>query len=144
MFSNQSRDQLRKFYFDVWRKHNAGQPLEPVEAMIADIIRQHPEYHGLLADEDTAIDRDYLPEADSTNPFLHMGLHAALREQVEAQRPPEAARVFQRLTQAGGDAHEAEHRMMECLAEALWQAQRAGTMPDESAYTECLEGLSPR
>jgi hypothetical protein len=31
--------------------------------------------------------------------------------------------------------------MMDCLAEALWQAQRNGTLPDQQAYTDCLQRL---
>jgi len=31
--------------------------------------------------------------------------------------------------------------MIECLGRALWEAQRAGTQPDESAYLECLQRL---
>jgi hypothetical protein len=32
--------------------------------------------------------------------------------------------------------------MMQCLSEALWQAQRNNAMPDESAYLACLKRLS--
>jgi hypothetical protein len=31
--------------------------------------------------------------------------------------------------------------MMECLSEAIWQAQRHNTMPDEAAYLACLKKL---
>jgi hypothetical protein len=31
--------------------------------------------------------------------------------------------------------------MMECLGQALWEAQRKGQAPDEAAYLECLKAL---
>jgi hypothetical protein len=40
--------------------------------------------------------------------------------------------------------HEAEHRMIEKLGEALWLSQRNGVPPDETAYRESLERLLER
>ena len=75
------------------------------------------------------------------NPFLHMGLHLALREQLGTNRPAGIALVHQRLMQRGVEAHAAEHRMMGVLGETLWQAQRAGRAPDERQYLEALQRL---
>jgi hypothetical protein len=63
-----------------------------------------------------------------------MGLHLAVRDQVATDRPAGIRAVLQMLTGTLGSAHAAEHRMIECLAEALWNAQRSGLPPDESAY----------
>ncbi|MFI4921895.1 MAG: DUF1841 family protein [Gammaproteobacteria bacterium] len=38
-----------------------------------------------------------------------------------------------------GDAHAAEHTMLECLGEALWRAQRENRLPDEQAYLACIK-----
>ena len=68
------------------------------------------------------------------NPFLHMGLHLAVREQLIVDRPP-GVRDLQRQLQARyGDAHRAEHALMEALGEELWTAQRDGRAPDERQY----------
>jgi len=29
--------------------------------------------------------------------------------------------------------------LLECLAETIWQAQRANTVPDQALYLECVE-----
>ena len=142
MLFNSDRDSLRRFYVDAWTKAQAGEPLTPMEAQVADVVAQHPEYQGVLEDPDRALGREYLPEQGETNPFLHMGLHLALREQVATDRPAGVAEVHQRLARRLGGAHEAEHAMMECLAEALWQAQRDGRPPDESAYLAALKRLA--
>jgi hypothetical protein len=128
-------------YFDAWQKQNNRQPLQPVEAQIADIITLHPEYHSLFADAGKVLDKDWLPEQGSTNPFLHMGLHLAIREQVSTDRPTGIRAAHQALSVRMGEVHEAEHRMIECLAEALWNAQRSGQPPDEQAYLMKIQQL---
>ena len=137
----QDRDEIRRSYLTAWQKACAGEELDPTEQAIADVVAKHPEYQALLSDPDTALAKDYTPEQGETNPFLHMGLHLALREQVGTDRPTGIRPLHARLASRLGDEHEAEHRMMECLGEALWEAQRSGRAPDEGAYLECLKGL---
>ena len=67
-------------------------------------------------------------------------MHMALREQVGTDRPAGIRRIHSGLSRQHG-AHDAEHRMMEALGRALWEAQRAGTAPDERRYLEDLERL---
>jgi len=106
------------------------------------VIQAHPEYHALLEGEDRALARDFLPEHGETNPFLHLGLHLAILEQVATDRPPGIRALYQRVAQGSGDAHRAEHRIMECLGQSLWEAQHAGRPPDEQGYLACLRRLA--
>ena len=140
-FHDQDRGGLRRHYLEAWRRHRAGLPLEPLQHQLVALIEQHPEYHGLLEDDPEALARDWTPESGKANPFLHLGLHLAVREQVATDRPAGIAAVHRELARRIGDVHEAEHRMLECLGEALWQAQRSGTAPDEAAYLESLRRL---
>jgi len=140
-FAGQSRDQLRRMYLDAWRKFSAKQPLEPLEKQLAAVIAEHPEYVQWLEAGEAAIAAEFTPERGQPNPFLHMGFHLALREQVATNRPAGITDIHQRLATKLGDAHAAEHAMLEPLAEALWEAQRANRMPDEQAYLEKLRGL---
>jgi hypothetical protein len=134
LFESHTRDQLRQTYADAWRKHVAHSPLTPLEAMITDVIGAHPEYQGVVSDANTAMAFESGGSTGAENPFLHMGLHLAVREQVSIDRPP-GVRELHRLLQARyGDLHRAEHALMEALGEALWQAQRAGKPPDEGYY----------
>ncbi|MFW6348984.1 MAG: DUF1841 family protein [Thiohalospira sp.] len=137
----QDRDEIRQSYLTAWQRAQAGEALDPTQRAIADVVADHPEYQTLLSDPETALARDYTPEQGETNPFLHMGLHLALREQVGTDRPTGIRPLHARLAGRLGDEHEAEHRMMECLGQALWEAQRSGRAPDEAAYLECLKGL---
>ncbi len=143
IFSN-DRQQLRDFYFNVWRKHKNQQPLEPLETQLLRIMLKHPEYHSLFDEPDKHRDQDYFAELGQTNPFLHMGLHVAIQEQIEIDRPSGIAQIYQQLCHKLHDPHTAEHEMMSCLTEYLWQLQQqpAQQSPaDESAYLACLRSL---
>ena len=139
MFS-QDRSELRQVFLDCWKTKQDGRPLDALQQMIVSVIEQHPEYHRLLETQDS-LDRDYHAAQGETNPFLHMSMHIALIEQITTDRPAGIRQVHQRLTEALGSAHDAEHRMMQCLSEAIWQAQRNNQPPDESAYFTCLKKL---
>ena len=141
LFAGESREQMRRRYLEAWRKFSARAVLEPLEAQIAAVIAEHPEYIGWLESGDAALLAQFTPEGGRENPFLHMGLHLAIREQVATDRPPGIARVHRELASRSTDAHEAEHRMIEPLAETLWEAQRNGRAPDEAQYLERLQRL---
>ena len=143
-FHDQDRSSLRRMYVDAWRKHREARPVEPVEDQIVRVVELHPEYAALLESGEASLDRDYTPEGGQTNPFLHMGLHLAIREQVSTDRPAGIAGLHRALLARLGDAHAAEHAMINCLGEALWQAQRSGRPPDEAAYLESLRRLTTR
>lgn len=133
-FDPYSRDQLRQGYLDAWQKHLSGAILSPLEALIATVIGLHPEYQPVLEDAHRAL--ALAPPQGGDNPFLHMGLHIAVREQLAIDRPPGVRAMHARLQTASGDAHRADHVLMEALAETLWEAQRAGGAPDETRYLQ--------
>jgi hypothetical protein len=129
-----TREQLRQSYADAWRKQLDRTPLTPLESMIADVIGLHPDYQALVEDSAAALGFEANPASSAENPFLHMGLHLAVREQVAIDRPPGIKALRQTLEARLGDAHDAEHALMEALAETLWEAQRDGRAPDENQY----------
>ena len=93
LFAGEGREQLRRRYLEAWRKFSARELLEPLEAQLAAVIAEHPEYIGWLESGDAALLADFSPAAGRENPFLHMGLHLAIREQVATDRPPGIARA---------------------------------------------------
>ncbi|MGH8289085.1 MAG: DUF1841 family protein [Steroidobacteraceae bacterium] len=141
LFAGQSREQLRQIYVQAWRKYGARLPLEPLEAQIAAVIAEHPEYVSLLESGLQALTAEYTPEGNRENPFLHMGLHLAIREQVATDRPSGIAQIHAALSKRLGDSHAAEHSMLEPLGEVLWESQRSGKAPDEQRYLERLREL---
>lgn len=138
MIFGEDRNELRAMYAQAWQKQCDGDVLSPLEAQIAQVIADHPEYHAAVSGD---LDRDFTVEGGETNPFLHMGLHLGIREQVATNRPAGIAAVFKNLAAKSSDAHAAEHRMIDCLAETLWEAQSQNRPPDESLYLQRLRQL---
>jgi Domain of unknown function (DUF1841). len=136
---NPSREQARQFFFDTWRKYRQREILSDMENMAIEVILLHPEYHAMLDDPGRYQDKDYLPEAGDTNPFLHMGMHIAIGEQLSIDQPVGIRKRFERLLKLTGNEHDAAHQVMECLAEMIWQAQRNQSAFDASVYFECLD-----
>ena len=137
---NPSRDQARDFLFESWRKYRANEALSALETIAVEAIAQHPEYHALLENRDKYVERDYAPEQGETNPFLHLSMHLAIREQITIDQPQGVRAAHQKLSQQFDSVLEAEHAMMDCLAEMIWQAQRNKTAPDAHIYLACLHG----
>ena len=108
---------------------------------LVNIIKLHPEYIAVLEEGESALGKEYLPEMGETNPFLHMSMHQGIHEQLSSGRPKGIRKVYKALCTKFNDPHEAEHQMIECLAEAIWQAQRSGIPPDEQRYLKQLKRL---
>jgi hypothetical protein len=136
-----SSDDVRRFFCEVFRKQRAGEILGPMDAIAADWIALHPEYAGVLADADAAIARDYSVAGGEANPFLHLSMHLSISEQVSIDQPPGIRAAVNALEERIGQ-HEAHHRVMECLGEMIWTAQRNGTAPDADSYIDCVRRAS--
>lgn len=136
---NPSRDQVRQFFFDVWAKYRAGQPLAGAEQPALDVVLAHPEYHALLEQPERYRDRDWLPEGGEANPFLHLSMHLAVSEQLSVDQPPGIRARYTALLEQYGDAMDVQHAVMDCLGEMIWQVQRYQAAFDSTAYLRCLD-----
>jgi len=142
MLFGQDRDQLRKFYCEAWESQRQGKPLEPLQAQIVSVIEKHPEYHAFLENPDRALGKEYLPELGETNPFLHLAMHLAIQEQVDTNRPTGIRDLYNGLLIKYADNHGVDHKLMDCLAEMIWQAQKDGKAPDENRYLACIKSIA--
>ncbi|MCL2346481.1 MAG: DUF1841 family protein [Desulfobulbus sp.] len=134
---NPSREQVRRFFCDAWRKHQERLPLVGAEVAAADLAARHPEYHALLADAAGALDKEWTPEGGQMNPFLHLSLHLAIHEQLSIDQPPGIRAACEQLTRRM-ERHAAEHILLEALAETVWRAQQNGGQLDAAAYIEAV------
>jgi hypothetical protein len=136
---NPSRHQARQFLFSTWYKYKHQEALSDMEEIALKVILLHPEYQSILDDTERYHDKDYPPEMGITNPFLHMGMHITIKEQLSIDQPAGIRDRFEHLLKKNGNEHDTMHQIMECLAEMIWQAQRSQSAPDPSIYFECLD-----
>jgi len=136
---NPSRDQVRQFFFDTWAKFKHHQALSDLESLALQVMQMHPEYHKALDTPEHYLQQEYFPEMGETNPFLHMSLHLSILEQIAINQPPGIATAYQALVKKYDDTAAAQHDLMDCLAETIWQAQRRGSQPDAEAYLACMQ-----
>ena len=142
MFTPSSHD-VRRFFCEAYRKRRAGEILTPLDAIAADWIDQHPEYHDALRDADEAVARDYSVEGGQANPFLHLSMHLSITEQISIDQPRGIRGAFEALAARVGE-HDAHHEIMECLGETIWTSQRSGLPPDQDAYIDCIRRRAAR
>ena len=143
MFAPSQHD-VREFFCTAQRKLREQQPLTPMEALAPDWIAEHPEYGADLADLDTARAAVYPVEGGRANPFLHLSMHLSIAEQVSIDQPHGIRQAFELLAARLGSGHEAQHEVMECLGEMIWESQRSGQPPDGQAYLDRVRQRATR
>jgi hypothetical protein len=135
---NPSRDQARQFLFDAWAKFKQHSPLSDLEKIAVEVIQMHPEYQPILEAPERYMHQQYFPEMGETNPFLHLSLHLSVIEQISINQPIGIKEIYAKLQQKYGDKHMAQHDLLECLDETIWQAQHNNTPLDSIHYLSLL------
>lgn len=141
MFYGSTANDTRKIFFLSWEKYQQKSPLTTLEKQLVDVIIEHPEYHKLFDANKQCAEPEQILVSDNDNPFLHLGLHLAIRDQIATNRPHGINEIYQRLIAKYNNWHVVEHLIMEPLAECIWQAQRSQTPPDEVWYLKTCEAL---
>lgn len=135
---NPSRDQARQFLFDAWAKFRQQVVLTDLEKIAVEVIQMHPEYHATFDAPERYINQQYFPEMGQTNPFLHISLHLSVIEQISINQPTGIRDVYTKLLSQYHDQHQAQHAIVDCLAETIWHAQKNNTGLDSVYYLRLL------
>ena len=136
---NPSQADVRRFFCSVHGKGAGGQPMDALETLAGQWLKEHPEYHADVADSDAAVARVYQGDDGKTNPFLHLSMHLSISEQCSIDQPRGIRQAVELLAATRNSLHDAHHEAMECLGRMLWESQRAGRPPDGQAYVECVQ-----
>ncbi|MDT8999301.1 DUF1841 family protein [Paucibacter sp. APW11] len=139
-----SQLEVRRFFCATYRKLRDKQPLIPMEAIAAEWIEQHPEYHAELGDEEAALATVYTVEDGRTNPFLHLSMHLSIAEQLAIDQPRGIRQAVELLAAKRNSLHEAHHEVMDSLGEMIWASQRSGLPPDGHAYLDSVRQKATR
>lgn len=143
MFSP-SQEDVRRFFCDTFAKARDGKPLEAIETLAARWMDEHPEYHNDFSDVDAALAAMQTPDAERTNPFLHLSMHLSISEQCSIDQPRGIRQAVELLTHKRNSLHQAHHEAMECLGTMLWESQQAGRPPDGDSYIACIQRHATR
>lgn len=138
MYSDTNPEHYRKQFIDAYLKAQNKMPMTPLEQQIAQVVIDHPEYHKDFLSPDI-LHAEFLPEHNQSNPFLHLSLHLAIRDQIQTNRPFGIQALFKKHVEKSQDALETEHVFMDCLAQALWESSRQQCPPNETDYLEKLK-----
>ncbi len=144
MFYGETIQETRQIFFSSWNKYQNKKPLLLLEEQVVQVILAHPEYHSFVENPEKFHEHAYYPEFGETNPFLHMGLHLAIREQIATDRPVGISNAYNQLIKKFSDPLHVEHLMMEQLAECLWLSQKNNQPPNENDYLNTLESLGDK
>lgn len=123
----------RKYFFISWQKHQRKEPLHPLEQQLVQVIQEHPEYHSLFEGQLTS--KRYEIDQGEINPFLHLGLHLALRDQLSTNNPPGITALYQQLCAHTFDPLAAEHLIMTCLENYLHHRDETQYLAECQALT---------
>jgi hypothetical protein len=136
---NPSRDEVRAFFFDTWAKFNSQKSLTDLEKIALGVMHMHPEYHAILGAPEQFQNQEYFPEFGETNPFLHMSLHLSILEQISINQPIGITDIYEQLKLKHQVEHDAQHDILECLGEVIWQAQRNNSAINSQYYVQLLQ-----
>jgi hypothetical protein len=125
----------------IWEMVMAGAELEGEDAVLAEILKQHPEYSDIW--ERTAVlDPHEEVLRDGANPFAHIAIHQIIANQVANRDPSQTAETLEALMQAGYTRHEAIHAIGGILAEEIFEILRDKRPFNETGYIQALRDLA--
>jgi Domain of unknown function (DUF1841) len=130
---------VRAFFFDAWAKFKAHKSLTDLEKIALSVMHMHPEYHAILDAPEQFKSQEYFHEFGETNPFLHMSLHLSILEQISINQPIGITDIYEQLKLKHQTDHDAQHDILECLGEVIWQAQRNNSAIDSQYYVQLLQ-----
>lgn len=139
-----SQSDVRRFFCAAYARSRAALPLDPMQALAARWVDEHPEYHADLADEAAALEAVYTVEEGRTNPFLHLSMHLTIEEQLAIDQPSGIRQAVELLAARRQSLHAAHHEVMECLGDMIWASQKSGLPPDGQAYLENVRRRATR
>lgn len=133
---------VRRFFAHVWQHRFMPLQLDALQRKALRILEAHQEYAHYLDNIEQYLDHQWLPEHGETNPFLHLSMHLSIQEQVAIDQPFGIRDIHAKLCAIYQDNWvEAEHQIMDALAETIWEAQRFGTGLDVNNYMTKLRKL---
>jgi hypothetical protein len=132
--------QAYKLLGKVREKQQTGEPLTGLEGMVAQVMKEHPEFEPFW-DQGERMAYPQEIEGSVVNPLVHTGLHVVVEKQIREDDPEEVRLVLGRLEGEGKSRHEALHVVAQIWGSHYFQSVRRGNPMEELSYIEALKVL---
>lgn len=127
---------LRSAWHQAWQTFRRQEPLSPLQQQMVSVIGHYPQWHAMLEQSPKRFEDHHWP--DDTNPFLTLGIHLALVEQIETDRPAGIRDLYHQLLAKYQDPTVTQQRMLDCLFHWLQDARRQGPLASPEDYLRAL------
>jgi len=125
----------------IWEMAQAGGVLSAADALTAQLMGEHPEWHQRWARADELSDAEFT--TGDVNPALHIVAHQIVWNQIDGALPA-AREVYEALQAQGLTAHEAIHRIGAVLMEEVYAVLKHQRPYDKATYVRKLQALVKR
>jgi Domain of unknown function (DUF1841) len=122
----------------IWQATQAGGDLNDEDALLAQIMREHPEWYPIWERLDRLSDAEL--EKGGVNPVMHVMVHQTIINQINGALPA-AGEVYRGLLAAGVDRHEAIHRIGTEFMAGFWEVLHDHRLFDKAKYLKNLKQL---
>lgn len=137
----QSRDETRTVFFDAWYKYKAQEELTPMQEQLVQLIEAHPEYLDIFNHPEKYKEADFKVADNVENPFLHLGCHYTILEQVSLDQPQGIRSLYEKLVKQTSNVHDAEHQIMGILGKLIWKMLKEDKAFDQQDYLKQIKQL---
>jgi len=128
-------------YQSVWETMQKGEPLSGEGGMIADVMKEHPEFDPFWGMGEVAFQPQEI-NGYVVNPLVHAGLHVTIEKQLMNDDPIEVGVAIKHLIAQGITRHEAIHSVAGIWGNLYFRSVRRGDPMEEWVYLHELMALA--
>lgn len=120
----------------IWESGRQGFTLQDEDAITAQIMREHIEWHAVWDRLGTYGGKEIV--VDGVSPVLHITIHGIIENQLAQNNPADVQHVLEALMRQGLDRHEAIHRIATVTTVEVTAALRDQRPYDAAGYAQRL------
>ena len=128
-------------YKTVWENLQEGKTLSGDLAMIAEAMKEHPEFSPFWGMGEAAFQPHEI-DGYVVNPLVHIGLHVTIEKQILIDDPMEVAVAIKNLLAKAMPRHEAVHQVAGIWGNLYFRSVRRGDPFEEWVYVHELMALA--
>ena len=146
-FEDMDREENRKLFHMLWERAKTEDysGLDDEQRRIAEALKLHAdEFHNVFEFSDVVPEREFDPEEDEVNPFLHISMHAAVQAQLEARDPIEAFQFYNAMRKKKCSHHDSLHMIAAIMAPLMFRTMKSLMPFDNNRYAALLKKYKSR